>query len=65
MSGCSDSKYIQIFHSCGKLLIDICRYTTFCQVVVSGGLIAQLLEALGKFREHEEPSEVSDQQNLV
>lgn len=58
VSGCGNPKCIQIFHSCGKLLIDICRYTTSYQVVVSGGLIGQLLKALEKFKDHKEFSEV-------
>ena len=53
VSGCINPKCPQILHSCGTLLIDICRYTSFSEIVVNEGLIGQLLTALKKFKEHE------------
>ena len=58
VSGCCNPKCIQTLHSCGKLLIDICRYTTHHQVVVHEGLVGQLLTTLENFKECKELSNV-------
>ena len=53
-------KLIQILHSCGIVLIDICRFTPSYQVhIIKEKLASKLLTALEKFNEHENPSEVS------
>ena len=60
MRDCGIPRCSQIFHSCGKLLIEICRYTTFHHIVVHKGLIRHLLSALEVLKEQDKPSEVSE-----
>lgn len=58
ISGCGIPNCTEILHSCGKLLIDICRYTSFQQIVVGSGLIGEILEALDSLKDCEKTSMV-------
>ena len=59
VSGCKNPKCSETLHLCGPLLIDICRYITVSsQVVVSDGLVEELLTALENFKDYEQPSKV-------